>query len=536
MKRIHALGLTLLLMAFSATSALALTANTTYSLQLMTVSSTGQTTAVGSPMQETTNANGVLSFSFSDVPTSGFLMVQITDSNGQTVRQTLVPAPTAGEQMKMGIDAVSNSQTQAALAAMQGGSSNTATLRAMFPLTMVPTGSVTSSDATSIGQAAGTAATTFQNYLNTNGVTATQLSTFQTSMLAAMRSYASATESAASTTSTTTAAGTYGQAQAQLMTAMIQAAQNAGIDPTVVSTAFDQAGQAMVGSSGFGSLSSGTASAIQATFQAGAMQRQLLAEMNNYSSALSTLNTTDQTFSSQMTALQTAMATAQKTFFQNAFGSSTVDQTTIDNALSTMETAMQGAFGTFNTQTTATSTLISSMYDTMATNMNSMMGSGGMGGGMGSMTGSSLQTSLGTTTQNWSTMMVAATLSNLVSSSTTNLTYTPYTDALSQQLTTAGGTVPTAPDLSSVTNTTYQSLLEVQYDLMLVHLIDMQLVANATQNGTVALTQDQLASISATDLANRTAVFNGLSGLSADQMNALTAALTPPQLFLNSQS
>ena len=527
MKTIHTLGLTLLLLAFCATSALALTANTTYNVQLMTVSSTGQTTAVGSPMQEITNANGVLSFNFSDVPTSGFLMVQITDSNGQTVRQTLVPAPTAGQQMQMGINAVSNSQTQAALAAMQTGSSGNQTFGAMFPLVMVPT-AVSSNDTGSVGQAASAAASEFQSYLsNQTQVTPTQLSAFQTSMLTAMRGYATATQSASTT---------YSQAQTQLMTAMIQAAQNAGIDPTVVSTAFDQAGQAMVGSSAFASLSSGTASAIQATFQAGAMQRQLLAEMNNYSSALSTLNTTDQTFSSQMTALQTAMATAQKTFFQNAFGSSTVDQTTIDNALSTMETAMQGAFGTFNTQTTATPTLISSMYDTMATNMNSMMGSGGMGGGMGSMTGSSLQTSLGTTTQNWSTMMVAATLSNLVSSSTTNLTYTPYTDALSQQLTTAGGTVPTAPDLSSVTNTTYQSLLEVQYDLMLVHLIDMQLVANATQNGTVALSQDQLASISATDLANRTAVFNGLSGLSADQMNALTAALTPPQLFLNSQS
>ncbi|HKK00646.1 MAG TPA: hypothetical protein VJ955_00630, partial [Desulfuromonadales bacterium] len=254
------------------------------------------------------------------------------------------------------------------------------------------------------------------------------------------------------------------------------------------------------------------------------------AEMNGYSAALSTLGATDSTFTQQRSALQGAMTAAQENFFQNAFGGSAVAPVA---ALNAMETNMQNAFSTFNTQTTASSTQVGSMFTDMTNTMNSMMGSGGMGGSGSMMTGSGLQSSLGSTIQNWSTMMVAATLSHLVSN-TANLAYTPYTSELNQQLAQAGGTVPSAPDWTSLPDGSYKSLLELRYDLMLVHLIDVQLVANATQqNGSVALTADQLAAISDTDLANRTAVFNGLQGLTAEQMNALTTALTPPQFLLN---
>ncbi len=84
MKKILALGLALFLSAFAANSALALTANHSYTVGLYTVSTTGQQTGV-EQMDATTGANGKLSFQFTDVPDTGtapFLMVQITDTSG----------------------------------------------------------------------------------------------------------------------------------------------------------------------------------------------------------------------------------------------------------------------------------------------------------------------------------------------------------------------------------------------------------------------------------------------------------------------
>ena len=141
---------------------------------------------------------------------------------------------------------------------------------------------------------------------------------------------------------------------------------------------------------------------------------------------------------------------------------------------------------------------------------------GGMGFGM-------MQTTLGGASQNWTTMMVAA--SNLVPS-VPGMTYTPDTADLTSQL--DPGNVPTAPDWSQIPDGSYKSLLVLQYDLMLVHLIDMQTVAGLTP----PLTQADLASISTQDLANRAAIRQGLQGLSATQMDALMAALSPPHFFL----
>ena len=107
MKKFPVLGLALLLAAFSATSALALTANHSYTVQLATLSPSGQQTPVAQ-MDATTDSSGRLDFQFTDVPDTGtapFLMVQIMDPAGgqqQVVRQTMVPAPGAGQQCRWG--------------------------------------------------------------------------------------------------------------------------------------------------------------------------------------------------------------------------------------------------------------------------------------------------------------------------------------------------------------------------------------------------------------------------------------------------
>lgn len=518
-----------------ASGALALTANHAYTVQLSTVSASGGQTAV-EQMEVAADADGKLSFQFSDVPDTGtapFLMVEIMDSVGgtqQVVRQSLMPAPPAGEQLQMGVNETSSRQTRASLQALHNGADQD--LGPMFPLLMIPTGAISADDADSFGQAAAAAATAFHTYLNQNGVTATQMANFRNGLLAAMRDYAAASKNVAEQTDATTAAGLCGQAGAHLMTALLQAGTAAGIDPTLMSAAFDHAEQAIDNSAALNGVPMGAIETMHAGFLVDAQQRRLMAQLRGYAAAMPVVgadSSQSQTFSAAMTTLQTAMVEARRDFFRQTFADAENLPTTtsINQALSNMSAAMQNAFTAFNQDTTASETQVATMLGTMAGHMN---GSGGMMGG-GMMSGSTLtdlgfgmmQTSLGGTPQNWSTMMLAA--GNILAT-VPDLSYTPVTDQLTAQL--APENLPTVPDWSQLADGADKSLLQLQYDLMLVHLIDLQTITGMT----LPLSQDDLATLSAQNLANLDLVGQGLAGLSDTQIDALLAALTPPWLCM----
>ncbi len=163
------------------------------------------------------------------------------------------------------------------------------------------------------------------------------------------------------------------------------------------------------------------------------------------------------------------------------------------------------------------------MLGTMAGHMGNMMGGGMMSGStLSGMGFGMVETTLGGTSRNWSIMMVAA--SNLAST-VPDLVYAPVTADLTSQL--SPENVPAAPDWSQVPEGPYRSLLELQYDLMLVHLIDVQAVDALTPPPT----QDDLAAISARELANRALIRQGLKGLTDTQVDALMAALSPTHMF-----
>jgi len=527
------LSLALVISVMTATSSMALLINHDYSVQLHIVSASGQQTLV-EEMAATSDINGKLNFQFSNVPDSNstaFLMVQIMDG-ATLVRQSLAPAPTAGQQMQMGVSEISHRQTQAALQSIMGATSTgEASLRAMFPLIMIATGDMLDADADSFGAAAQDAATAFNSYLNMNSVSTTQMTSFHTELLAAMRAYTAANKSAVDDTVLSDAAAHFGMASAQLMTAMMQAGNTAGIDPVLLAAAFDQAGQVMDSSTALASLSVGQFAAMQANYMSGTQHRQMLSQMSGYAAAMSVVGASaSQTLAlnTAMTSLQNTMHTAQQTFCQQAFGDPTMlpSQVTLDSALGTMQTAMQSGFDNFNTAMSANSTQISTMLASMASNM---LGMGGMGGGM--MTGGTLsglglgmmQTTINGTLQNWSTMMVAAT--NLLPS-LTGMSYTPITTLTSQLSDLLPASMPTAPDLSLLPDGPDKSLLELQYDLMLTHLISIQMATNLDP-----LDQTDLAAISAANLANRNMIMQGLSGPSELQKNTLIKAMSPMQLI-----
>lgn len=531
-KMMRLLSLLLSVSVLAATSALALTANHAYRVQLSTVSASGQQTALAQ-MEATANGDGQLSFQFSDVPDSDsvpFLMVEIMDTVGgqqQMVRQTLVPAPTPGQQMQMGVNELSHRQTQATMQALQTGTDHTA--GAMFPLLIIPTGAITAADAENFGQAAAAAAFAFHDYLTQNGVTTTQMAAFQSAMLEAMREFAAANKNTAEQTDPAIAAGMFGQAGASFMASLIQEGAAAGIDPFLMSAAFDQAGQAIDVSTALTALPVNEIDAMHAAFLVDAQQRRLMSQLRGYAAAMPVVgadNTQTQTYTTAMNSLQTAMAQARQNYYQQVFADpeNLPSSTSINQGLNDMATAMQHAFMAFDQSTTASDTQIDSLMGNMAGRMN---GGGMMGGGM--MSGSTLtgmgfgmmQASLGGAPRNWSLMMLAT--ENLVAT-VPDLSYTPVTDQLAAQLT--AGNLPTAPDWSQLVEGPDKSLLELQYDLMLVHLIDLQTLAGLTP----PLTQDEIASLSAQNLANLALVREGLAGISEEQTDALLAALSPPWL------
>lgn len=534
MKRLLIAGLAAAI--FCAAPALALTTNHTYTVQLYTVSDAGQQTLVDQ-METQSDGNGRLNFQFANVPdtaTAPFLMVQIMEPAGsqQPVRQTLVPAPQAGQQMAMGVDEVNSRQTQAALQAMQSANSNTdAALQAMLPLAMVPSGAISAADTANIGQMAVTGAAAFQNYLAGRGASTTQLTSFRDAMLDAMRQFAASSQNIVQQGDPVTAAGLYGQANAQFMAALMDAGTAAGIDPEVLSAAFDQAGQAMNSSPAFIGLSGDVQATVENNYLAGTHQRQLMAQLSGYAEALPVVGANGaqiQTFSTARTTFQAAMFQAMGSFQQTFADPTTLpDRAAVDQALTSMETVMQGAFGQFDQATTASQAQVDSMLNVMASQMG---GAGGMMGG-GMMSGSNLaqmgigmmQTSPGGTTRNWSTMMVAA--SDLVPS-VPGMSYAPATSDLLTQL--GGAPIPAAPDWSQLPAGPDKSLLQLQYDLMLVHLIDMQALAALPGPPT----QAELAAISDQDLANRATVRLGLQGLTTAQADAMLAALSTPQFLL----
>lgn len=535
------LSLALAISVMTATSAMALMTNHDYTVQLHTVSATGQQAQV-EEMVTTTDVNGKLSFHFSNVPDTDhtpFLMIQIMENVGgqlQMVRQSLVPAPTTGQQMQMGVSEISHRQTQAALEAMQGATSNgDAALRAMFPMTMIATGALSDTDANSFGIAAQEATTAFTTYLSNNGVTPSQMTIFQNELLIAMRAYAADNLAAVDDASSSSASGIFGRANAQLMTATMLAGSTASIDPTLLEAAFDQAGQSINRSTALNGLPAGMITAMQATFMAGTQQGQIISQMSSYAAAMPVVGASvaqTQTLNEAMTVLQADLFAARQAFCQQAFADPATlsSQATIDQALSDMQADMQTAFGVFNTSTIATDNEIGSMLGAMAdrmTGMGGMMGGGLMSGttlsglGLGMM-----QTGVGGPLQNWSTMMVAATnLLDLVPQMSYAFDSTAATDLMTQLTNLAPSSMPVALDLSAFPDPD-KSLLQLQYDLMLVHLIDMQMAVNLAP-----LDLTDLAEISAVNLANRTAILSGLQGVTVAQGEALVAALSPFHQF-----
>lgn len=531
-KMMTLLSLALAASALVVTSALALPANQNYTVKLSSVSHSGQRTMV-EQLESVTDASGKLAFQFSNVPTADtapFLLLEVIDTAGgqsKILRQSLVPTPAPGQAMRMGVSETSHRQTQAALRAFSDGGAADP-LRAMFPLTMIAGGALSDADADSLGQMVGAARLAFEAYLLQAGVEAEQLTTFSAALMTAMRGLAADCKAAVDAVDPVVAAAYQGLADGEFMLALIEAGANAGIDPEVIAAAFDQARLAMATTPGALTLSPEGFAMLDATFMAGGQQRQLQARMRHYADAMEQLNADPeqrQVFTAARAALHDAMIQARQNF-QQLFSdpNNLPDQMLIDLARTEFETAMLEAVAVFRQTTTASDAQIDVMLGQMATRMGGAMSGGGMltGVSLEGMGFGRLQTVPGGMPQNWSTMMVAA---SDLAFTVPALNYQTATLALTTELATLQTTpnLPIAPDWTALPDNANRRLLQLQYDLMLVALLDWQAMENLSK----PLTASDQAWLSDHHLTNLTTIRQGLQGLTGAQEHALVAVMSP---------
>ncbi|MCF6179720.1 MAG: hypothetical protein L3J63_10085 [Geopsychrobacter sp.] len=514
-------------------SAMALVANHTYTVKLSTLSTDNLQTMV-EEVSATTDINGKLSFQFSNVPDTSmtpFLMVEVIDmasGQAQVVRQGLVPAPASGQSMQMGVSEISHRQTQATLRAFNDAG-RAEPLRAMFPLTMMTSGALSDTDVGNLGIMADDASSALAAYLTQKGVSATQMEAFGNGLMEAMRARTAECKLAVDEIDAQSAASRRGRAAGEFMQTMIDAAADAGIDPELMSSAFDQAQNAVENTPADLALSVAGSAMLDDSFMTGRQQRRAQAQLRHYAEAMGMFNTDPaqvQTFTTARTNLQEAMLVARQDYQQIFVDPTNLPgQLTIDQAQTSYQTAMQSAMDNFLLATTATDLQIGNMLGQMATRM---MTGGMMGGGM--MNGSDLSTlgfgqmmlRAGDAPQNWTTMMVAA--SDLIAN-TPIMDYQPITADLLLELGQLQNTLnlPTEPDWSLLPNDANRSLLQLQLDLMLAEMIDRQMLANFT----LPLSAQDQARLSAHHLANQALIAQGLQGLTSAQADALMNAMSP---------
>lgn len=426
----------------------ALSANSTYTVTIEKVNSDGTVTSgatsLGISTTGTTDADGILSFTLSDVPsndTCNFLVITIKDGSGNTARQSVAPCPDNGSTMPMGITGISNHQTVALLDGFQSAGSDDPIL-AVFGNTVVRSTGISESDlqvlAPLMSEAiSGSDPNSFVNYLKNNGVTDSQLATYRSAIVSELAdandgfSKVMKDAAAARATSPDEMRKTVGKAASKLIKVLIDAADAAGFSPDIpmeaqmamggVITPLIQAHQAEIDPAALASIDSTMSGAID--------KLRSDKEINHYTDALSTLGATgaDLTqFTNAATTMASSISSAFQTFQTVFDGSETAAE--VQAAETTFQTATQNAFNTFITSVQADNTRITTLVNAINTIL-----------GPGSVQSSDFQTyDPSGNAINWPIMMVVATqwINNAVSQTGDPANTVSYTrDTVSPPLT-----------------------------------------------------------------------------------------------------
>jgi len=243
------LSLTIVALVFVVQSAFALTANTAYTLELAKVNSNGTTTVVSST-SVTSDANGKITFTFSNVPTqatNSFLIVTVTDAAGAVQIKSFAPAPAANGTNTLGVNTTTTAQANLMeqLGAVIGTDDP---IVVSFGLMFTRDPNLSTTDIANLAIIAQQAIVNgMEVYMLANGATAAQMATFKSKLVynatagtTDLRDFTALTKSAVDTPAQ--AKDDMAKASGLISAAFVDAAAAASIDLDLVLSAFDSAG------------------------------------------------------------------------------------------------------------------------------------------------------------------------------------------------------------------------------------------------------------------------------------------------------
>lgn len=345
----------------------ALTAGTTYTIEISPINSNGTVGSVASTTTAVADSSEKVAFSFTGIPTSSsynFLLITIKDPDGNTVRRAIVPAPAASDSTSLGLSPVTEDQTEAFLGAMQAAGSDNPIFVA-FGMVILRSGALGAADLARVGTAGSTASTAYQNKLTSEGVTAAQLVTFKSGIVSRLGQFTALYKDAVDAATAAASAENRGKAAGLLLRIFIQAAGDADFPEDYIELAMMAAGDAIGNDSSWAALPSWFKSSVDAEMSSAVSKMRAEKALQKYSNALTALNAS----SSQVTRY-TAAANTLFTAMENAFKAfealfadetSTPSTTDIQSAQNTINTAMQSAFSTFITNAASTDAEIDTM-------------------------------------------------------------------------------------------------------------------------------------------------------------------------------
>ncbi|GFO53383.1 hypothetical protein GMSM_03900 [Geomonas sp. Red276] len=381
MKFVRTFAATAALIAATAATSFALTANTNYTITSAKLNSNGTVSAIET-VPATTDANGLLTFSLSTVPTNAqanFLVFTIADQNGNVVRKGIVPAPPTGDVNQLGINDLATAQATTFLKAAELAGSDDPIL-AGYLLVLLRYPNIQDSDVVklgNLGKAAILGNGGFEGYLQSSGISASQLSALKACLIYnsdsnkntlrnITKQYYTAVNSGDATTETTETQ----KAGGLMADVFMDAAACAGIDLDYITSAHDAAGDAANATglmSGPDGISPNLMSSLDQSMSAFNRKIGMVKMVTNYTNALNTLQATGGQVDTFIGAAQ-AMATTSNTvetqygdFFRDpatylaAHPGATADsvQNAINTIYSNAWTTFQGAIAASNTEIAA---------------------------------------------------------------------------------------------------------------------------------------------------------------------------------------
>lgn len=382
MKKIFSILVSISMIILSVSNGYALTAGTTYTIEIDAIGSNGAIVDLsGLTTSAEADSNGKIAFSIAGTPdrtSYNFLVLSVKNPDGSTARRSLIPAPTAGSTVNLGVSNVTESQAEALISAMQTAGSDNPIMVA-FGMVILRTGSLSSTDLAKVATASRSAVNGFETELTNLGVSSSEMTTFKSGIVSRLNEFTSLYKDAVDAATDAAAAENRGKAAGLLMQIFVHSATDAGFNEDYVELALMAAGDAVNDDSSWDSLPAAFRSAVDA--EMGSAMQKLRAEkaLKKYTSALTALGASSTQISSYTTAantLFTAMENAFKAFealFQNESNMPSAND--ISSAQSAINTAMEAAFSSFITNAASSSSEI----DTMATAMKSGFCSGNAG-------------------------------------------------------------------------------------------------------------------------------------------------------------